>query len=306
MQFIYKTQPRFLFHAHIKIKVPDCYEDEVLDRLFAVMEEVDRKYNSYQPDSYFDRINKNAGNFVEVDDEGITLLKEVLRLSAFFDGRYDITIMPLLKLWGFYEDGETSVPSEDRIQEIIPLIDYSKIRIDGNKVKIEEGQEIITGSFLKAYAVDKVIKVMREMKMNDGLINAGGSSISCINNDVHPFWQVEVNDPENARKLFTVFVGNKSYSTSSQSVRTVDIDGHPYGHILNPVTGYPAINKQVGVICESCMAGDIISTGLMNETSEGFLERVTQLSQRYPVEGYIIDAEGRITYTREFKKYLNM
>ena len=63
---LYKVQSRFLFHAHVRIKIPASCDDAVFSELFTVMESVDRKYNSYSPDSYIDRINRNAGHFVTV------------------------------------------------------------------------------------------------------------------------------------------------------------------------------------------------------------------------------------------------
>lgn len=118
MDLLYKAQTRFLFHAHIKIKLSAFYEDSIFDELFALPEDIDKKYNSYQPDSYIDRINKNSGSFVEVDDETINILKQVIRISGFFGGMYDITIMPLIRLWGFYKDEQKQIPSIEEIKEV--------------------------------------------------------------------------------------------------------------------------------------------------------------------------------------------
>lgn len=300
MNLIYKAQTRFLFHAHIKIKLSAFYEDEIFDELFGVLEDVDKKYNSYQPDSYIDRINKNAGNFVDVDSQTIDILKQVISFSDFFDGTYDITIMPLIRLWGFYKDRQRRVPSLDEIKDIKHLIDYKSIEIDNSKVRIKKGQEIITGSFIKAYAVDKLVEKMRNLGINDAIINAGGSTIVALNNEAHPSWQVVVSDPTNNNILFSINLRNESYSTSSQSKTYVNIDGKEYGHILNPQTGFPSTNRQIGIVSENCMIGDIISTGLYNETADGFLDKVDLLSNYYKIEGYIMDEDNKITYTKGF------
>jgi len=123
-ELLYKTQKRFLFHSHIRIKIPAAYPDAIFDELYAVLEEIDKKYNSYQPGSYIDRINRQAGQFVEVDDETVRILKEVITLSDFFDGSYDITIMPLIRLWGFYKDDVRRLPTPHEIEQIQHLIDY--------------------------------------------------------------------------------------------------------------------------------------------------------------------------------------
>lgn len=301
MDRLYKAQTRFLFHAHIKIKISAFYEDSIFDELFVVMEDVDKKYNSYQPDSYIDRINKNAGSFVEVDDETVQILRQVTDLSEYFGGAYDITIMPLIRLWGFYKNEQKKVPSIEKIAKVQKLVDYKKIVIENNKVKINEGQEIITGSFIKAYAVDKLIRKMQEIGISDAIINAGGSTIRAINDEAHSSWQVIVRDPDNDEQLFRLNINNQCYSTSSQSKTFISINDKQYGHILNPLTGFPSSNKQIGIISDSCMVGDIVSTGLFNETLIGFSKKIEELSRDYKIEGFMIDEKGKITYSKEFR-----
>ena len=96
-EFLYKVQTRFLFHSSIRIKIPAICSEDQMDSLFCLLERVDRQYNSYQAGSFFDRINKNAGSFVTVDDETVRILRQAKKLSAFFDGRYAITVMPLVR-----------------------------------------------------------------------------------------------------------------------------------------------------------------------------------------------------------------
>lgn len=304
MNLLYKAQTRFLFHAHIKIKISAFYEDDVFGELFAVLQDIDKKYNSYQANSFIDRINKNAGSFVEVDDETIRILKEAIGLSEFFDGEYDITVMPLIRLWGFYKNEQRRIPSLSDIEDVIPSIDYKNIEVDGNRVRIAKGQEIIMGSFIKAYAVDKLAEKMEALGMNDAIINAGGSTIKAINSENHPSWQVVARHPDNEKEMFRLSVSDACYSTSSQAKTFVDIDGNRYGHILSPKTGYPSLNKQVGIVSDNCMVGDIVSTGLFNQTKEGFLTKMNTLSHIYNIEGYLIDKDSNIVYSNGFDKYI--
>lgn len=305
MDILYKAQTRFLFHAHIKIKISIFYEDILFDELFGVLEEVNRKYNSYQSGSYIDQINKRAGTFVDVDDEAAKMLRKVIELSDFFDGEYDITVMPLIRLWGFYKMEELKAPSSEEIERVKPYINYRNIEVRGSQVRIGEGQEIITGSFIKAYAVDKLKERMQKLGINDAIVNAGGSSILAINNEAHPEWQVAVRNADDDSLLFNLNIGNCSYSTSSQSKTFVEIGGQRYGHILSPKSGMPSQNKHLGIISESAMIGDIISTGLYNRSPDEFLAKMETLRKIYPeLEGFIIDKENKITCTQGFKKHV--
>ncbi|WP_304180063.1 FAD:protein FMN transferase [Leptotrichia trevisanii] len=314
---MYKVQVRFLFHSDIKIKIPEIYDDSVFDKLFGILEDVNEKYNSYAENSYIDKINKNSGHFVRVDNETINILSKIIHLSNVIGGEYDITVMPLIRLWGFYKQNPILPPLEE-IKKARKFVDYKKIIIDKKKkrVKIEKSQEIITGSFIKAYAIEKIAQEMRNIGIKDAIVNAGGSSIIAIDE-----WGIIVENPEEEREiirnekgipvkisqnrytgddkyndLFEIKIKNKSYSTSNQKNTYLLINNKKYGHIISPKTGFPSQNKQVGVITENAFFGDIISTGLYNQTPHKFYEIMEKLSEEMEISGFLIDKEGRFFY----------
>ena len=314
---MYKVQVRFLFHSDIKIKIPEIYDDSIFDKLFGILENVDEKYNSYSENSYIDKINKNSGHFVKVNDETIEILSKIIHLSKIIGGEYDITIMPLIRLWGFYKQNPI-LPSLDKIKKVKRLVDYKKIIIDKkrNRVKIEKNQEIITGSFIKAYAIEKIVEEMKKIGIKDAIVNAGGSSIIAINE-----WGIIAENPEEEREilrtekgmpikitqnqyagndeyndLFEIKIKNKSFSTSNQKNTYILINNEKYGHIISPKTGFPSQNKQVGIITKSAFFGDIISTGMYNQTPEKFYKIMGKLSEEMEISGFLIDKEGEIFY----------
>lgn len=289
----YKVQTRFLFRAHIRVKIPASFDDAVFDRLFSVMESFDRLYNSHTAGSYIDRINRHAGQFVEVDAETVSMLEQAVSFSELSGGGYDITVMPLLRLWGFYKDRETSIPADREVTALRRLVDYRGIDIDGMRVRIRKGQEIVTGSFIKAWALDRMVAEMRAMGIDDGIVNAGGSTIYALAPDVSQAWDVSVADPLDSGKVYSVSLCNQCFSTSSQSETYVTIAGRRYGHILDPRTGYPSPNRLACMISDSCAIGDMASTALFCETAETFSDRMAIISRQYAVEGFLVDASGR-------------
>lgn len=301
MPLLYRAQTRYLYHAHIKIKLPLWCSESFFDVLFGIMERIDRQYNSYQRGSYVDLINRHAGEWVETDDVTVALLSEAKRWGTFFGGAFDITVMPLIRLWGFYRQGETlRAPTQAEIDEARRHVDASRIEIEGHRVRIAPGQEIITGSFLKAYATDQVVAALRREGITDALINAGGSTIYGLNNDRHPAWLVNVRDGE-GRLVRTLRLSNRCFTTSAQSETYVTIDGRRYGHILNPLTGWPSTNRHVGLLTDSAMTGDMVSTGLFLQTPEGFASCMARLRQTCPpVEGFLTDGEGQTHATAGF------
>lgn len=310
MEKLYKVQNRYLFHSNIKIKIPEKYDNEIFDILYGILEEVNEKYNSYSQNSYIDKINKNSGEYVKVNDETIEMLEKVIYFSNKLNDEYDITIMPLIKLWGFYKEKIEKIPSQEEILEVMKLVNYRNIKIDKiNKcVKIEKNQEIITGSFIKAYAVDKAIEKMKQLGITDGLINAGGSSIVTVNDNENPQLGIIVEgEGKNGEEkdLFDIEISNFSYSTSNQLNTHLEINGEKYGHILSAKTGYPSKNKQIGIITEKAFLGDIISTGLYNQTPEMFLKIMKELSKEIKIEGFLIDEYNNIYFSENFETYVD-
>ena len=139
------------------------------------------------------------------------------------------------------------------------------------------------------------------MKITDAIVNAGGSTMAAVNNAGHPAWQVGVDVPGTNEPLFVADIANSVYSTSAQGDSFVEIGGRRYGHILNPQTGYPSSNKMVGVMTESAMLGDMVSTGLFTETPAGFLEKMLLLQKDFPIEGFLMDEAGNVTRSAGFE-----
>ena len=286
---MYKVQVRFLFHSDIKIKIPEIYDDSVFDDLFGILEEVNKRYNSYSENSYIDKINKNSGHFVKVDIETVEILRKVIHLSKIIGGEYDITIMPLIRLWGFYKQNPV-LPCFEKIKKVKRLVDYKKIIIDKKRNRVKIG-------------------------IKDAIVNAGGSSIIAIDE-----WGIIAENPEDEKEvlrningmpvritkyeysgngdndLFEIKIKNMSYSTSNQKNTYLMINNEKYGHIISLKTGFPSQNKQVGVITENAFFGDIISTGLYNQTPEGFYEIMEKLSCEMEISGFLIDKSGKIYY----------
>lgn len=301
----YKAQTQFLFYCHIKIKLPVFCQDAYFDELFAELERIDQFYNSYSENSFISKINKNAGHFTEVDEFTVELLQQVKQLSSYFQGAYDITSMPLLKLWGLHGNEVDKIPSLTEIEAAQQLVNYQNIQIEGNRVKIESGQEINTGSFLKAYAIDLVLEKLKKDGITDAMINAGGSTIVGINDDEHPNWKVNVPDLTENTDLFQLKLKNNCFSTSARNTHSNIIEGKEFGHIINAVSGYPSKTVQVGILTDSCFLGDVMATGLFSIPYNHFLVTLHNIQQDFKVEGFLINEQGGIISSENFPVKIN-
>jgi len=175
----------------------------------------------------------------------IPIINKIIHLSKIIGGEYDITIMPLIRLWGFYKQTPI-LPSFDKIKKAKRLVDYKKIIIDKKKkrVKIEKNQEIITGSFIKAYAIEKMVQEMKKIGIKDAIVNAGGSSIIAINE-----WGIIAENPEDEKEILR------------------NINGMP---VRITKYGYNGKNED-----NVCLCGDVVSALPAPTTIEGLTQSFT-------------------------------
>ncbi len=96
--------------------------------------------------------------------------------------------------------------------------------------------------------------------------------------------------------MFDIGISNETYSTSNQINTYLEIKGERYGHIISPKTGYASKNRQIGIITERAFIGDMISTGLYNQTPDEFKRIMEKLQKELKIEGYLMDGTGRMHY----------
>lgn len=287
---MYIAKTNYLFHCNIKIKIPEKFGEVLLDESFDFLRSIDLKYNSYQQDSFFSRINENAGKWVNIDDDCVYMIKHLLTISECTNGAYDISCMPLLKLWGFYRTNNQDIPSEQEIDNTLQKVNYRNIQLDENRVRISEQQEIITGSFIKSFAVDKVIHFLKSKGVSDAIINAGGSTIYGINNNIHESWKINIpntNPMETTSHQITI--RNQCFCLSAQANNNITIQGKRYGHILNSATGHPSPTLQVGVWCDSAFLCDALSTAIYSVEKSQIEETISKLQSKFDFRYYRID-----------------
>ena len=146
---------KFLFGTYIRITVYDSDEKlarESMEKAFEEIARIDQKFNSKVPESVIGRLNSSEDKSVKLDEEGKYLFNEVNKMYELSNKKYDITIEPLLKTWGFGEVAKLSVPTLEEIKKAQEVIDFSKVKIEGDNLIIESPvKSIDTGSFLKGY-----------------------------------------------------------------------------------------------------------------------------------------------------------
>lgn len=288
---------KFLFGTYIRMTVYDSDEKlakESMEKAFDEIARIDQKFNSKVSESIIGKLNSSENKSVKLDDEGKYLFNELNKIYEFSNKKYDITIEPLLKTWGFGEIEKLSLPTEEEIKKAQEVIDFSKVKLDGDNLIIEDPvKSIDTGSFLKGYAVQKAKEKLKEAGIKSAFITSI-SSIDVIGTkpEEKP-WRIGVQNPQAPDKILGVVeLNNESMGVSGDYQTYVEIDGKRYHHILDKTTGYPiADKKMVLVICDNAFIADMYSTAFFTMPIEKIIS-YAEKDQKMKV--LVVDKEMRI------------
>jgi thiamine biosynthesis lipoprotein len=222
---------------------------------------IESKFSRYRSDSMLSNVNASNGKPVTVDAEMIGLLTYAEKCFQLSDGLFDITSGVLRRVWRF--EGSDIIPSQDDINLCIPFIGFHKIIIDVKRstVTLPKGVEIDFGGIAKEFAVDRALRLAKQICSSPMLINFGGDlAISGPRRSGAP-WMVaidSINDTEGGALALSL----GAVTTSGDAARYVINNGVRYSHILNPKTGWPIKHspRSVTVAAPSCMAAGMMST----------------------------------------------
>jgi len=241
------------------------------------------------------KINNAAGkSYVKVHPEIIKMLVLSQKYSKLSNGVWDISIGPLVTLWGIGTDNENK-PSDEKIKTKLPLIDYNKISInekDNSVMLMQPGMAIDLGGIAKGFAADEVDKIYKKYDIQNGLISLGASSIYAVGKNAKGTpWTIGIKHPrsdDNDNYLGVIKISNQGISTSGDYQRYFMKDGKRYHHILNASTGYPVDNGVMSVtvvidgsIPDNGMLADILSLtvfGLGPEKGIDFINGIPNVS----------------------------
>lgn len=288
---------KFLFGTYIRMTVYDSDEKlakESMEKAFDEIARIDQKFNSKISESIIGKLNSSENKSVKLDDEGKYLFNELNKIYEFSNKKYDITIEPLLKTWGFGEIEKLSLPTEEEIKKAQEVIDFSKVKLDGDNLIIEDPvKSTDTGSFLKGYAVQKAKEKLKEAGIKSAFITSI-SSIDVIGTkpEEKP-WRIGVQNPQAPDKILGVVeLNNESMGVSGDYQTYVEIDGKRYHHILDKTTGYPITDKKmVLVICDNAFIADMYSTAFFTMPIEKIIS-YAEKDQKMKV--LVVDKEMRI------------
>ena len=242
---------------------------EAAEAAFEEIDRLDRQMSNYSETSELTYINRNAAREdVIVEKELFDFLKLSIEYSRTTGGAFDITVGPLMKAWGFFEN-KGRVPEPGELKSVTARVGFNHVVLNERTRAIRfdcEGVELDLGGIAKGYAVDRAADILRASGVSSAFITAGSSSICAMGAPPgQPSWRVEVNDPlDRSHKLEAIEIKDRSISTSGCQAKTFESAGKTYCHIMDPRIGRPIEGLiSATVITQRGVEAEVLSKALM-------------------------------------------
>lgn len=302
-------ESKFLFGTYIKIIVYSDNKEkamESIEKAFNEIQRIDEKYNSKYEGSLIYNLNNSDNKTIKLDEEGMKLFEGVKKSYELSEHKYDVTIAPLLELWGFTDEAmeltNLKLPTKEEIDFTKTFIDFDKVKIseDGTLTMESPVKEIDTGSFLKGYAISKAKKLLED----NGIKSAFITSISSIDligtKPENKPWKIGLQNPENPSEMIgIVSLKNRAMGVSGDYQTYVEIDGKMYHHILDKDTGYPVEDKKmVVVLCDNAFDADLLSTTFFLMPID---KVISYVDSRKDLDVLVVDKDMNIITSKNFQ-----
>lgn len=273
-----ETQSAFIMDTIVEQKVYGANAQKAITEVETKLRNMEERLSLYKDTSDIARINTSAGEgAVEVDTDTYALLVKAKQLALNSQSTFSLTIAPLTLAWGITGDAPRVVSAEE-IAGLLPLVkDDDIILQDGKAGLARKGQAIDLGGVAKGAASDLARQIYEECNVKSALISFGGSSIYAIGAKPDGSeYRVGFRDPKNdaTASIASFTIKDEALSTSGGYERFFEKDGTRYHHIIDPLTGAPAVSDivSVGVMDKDGATADALSTMLYIKGMSAALE----------------------------------
>ena len=251
----------------MKLTAYGPHRQEALEQAQEEIERLDAALSIGNPDSEISKLNASGSAVLSPDTAA--LLGRAMELNRDTEGLFDVTVYPLVKLWGFF-DKNYHVPTEEERLDAMARMGSDRLTFspETGAVTLDAGQSIDLGAIGKGYASQRAARLMKEAGVSSALLSLGGN-VQCLGSkpDGSP-WNIGIRDPfgDESALYAAVKVEDQAVITSGGYERFFENPetGKIYRHILDPRTGYPAQSglSSVSIITNDGALGDGLSTAL--------------------------------------------
>lgn len=288
-----QKRTRYLMDTYCTIQIPGNVKvTGIIDKALDKVEEINKKFNMLNPESPLYDFNNN--NIPIKDKELVDLIKIALEVSKKSEGAFDITVTPLVRLWGFYGDipKDPKIPQKSEIKKCLKKVGYKNLIIKDDMVtKINKDIEIDLGAIAKGYAVGECLKILKDAGVKSAIIDLG-HDIYALGKLNGKSWRVGINNPRGKGVIGVFEISDLSVVTSGDYERFFEKNGIKYNHIINPKNGYPA--KEIissTIITPDATMADALSTAVFVLGKDEGLKMIEKIPK---TEAVIITGTGEV------------
>ena len=258
------------------VKVVDLPEtinqSTVDDSINKTLAAISRSMSTYDAESELSRFNSSSGtDWFTASDALVEVLGAANEVSKLTGGAFDITVGPLVNLWGFGpQDSHGEIPGKDEIESAFARTGYRNIELRKAPAAVRKqlpGLYIDLSSIAKGYAVDRIAGLLEQKGIENYLVEIGGELRGKGRNERGTSWRVGIERPSTTDRVVyaVVEINQAGLATSGDYRNYFEQDGQRYSHTINPVTGRPVAHRlaSVTVITASAMRADALATALM-------------------------------------------
>lgn len=233
---------------------------------------IDRAMSTYDPRSELSAFNRRQDlRWMPASPGLIEVLQSASRISASTQGAFDVTVGPLVDLWGFGPQFQAQrVPNADTVERIRRSVGYRHVQIDpaaGAIRKRRRDLQIDLNAIAPGYGVDRVAAILEGQGFGDYLVEIGGEFRARGATAAGRPWRVGIERPVAGRRVIGEIVAlqNKAIGASGTTKDFFEQDGRHYSHSIDPATGRPVEHPRmaVSVVADTAMEADGWATALL-------------------------------------------
>ncbi|WP_157836786.1 FAD:protein FMN transferase [Sphingobacterium deserti] len=263
---------------------------------------IDESMSLYKKSSLISRFNEPGKCSMAIDSHIKNVIQQSFTVNKESKGIFDITVKPLVALWGFGAAHITTFPKQATLDSVLAFVGMDKLALRGSTLcKSDPRVAIDLDGIAQGYSVDVLADLLEKHGIRNYLVELGGEikTKGAKANKV-PF-EVAIERPTGAEgSRFVLQLSNRAVTTSGNYRKAYNYAGKRIHHHINPIDGYPSQNNvaSVTVIAKTAMEADAYDNVFMALSAT---EGVTFANRRKGMEVYIIYTEGN-TYKEAFSK----
>lgn len=257
------------YHLRYVTANPRLDPERVKERVDAVLMQVNSQMSTYDPQSELSLFNQRQQTTpVVVSRQLETVVRRALEIAAETDGALDVTVGPLVNLWGFGPQARpTQVPDAETLAAVRPYVGYQLLSlVEHQMVKAHPQVYVDLSTIAKGYGVDRVAELLEQMEIQNYLIEIGGEMRMKGHKPGNEPWRIAIEKPVSSERSVQRVIepGDNAMATSGDYRNYYEQDGRRWSHIIDPATAQPIQHNLVSVtvIAPTCMDADAYATAL--------------------------------------------